>query len=122
MIEKPKFVYTGEKANFKVKWFNTSVPNAKAKLDRNGKFILIIVIDNYGRIEGHFNSPLDAIEFAKKRIEVKSLPKQRKYVQGKARILWIDENTGAEYDAAVVIKDVKRYYEPVSRFNHSKEE
>lgn len=122
MIETPKFVYTGQKEDFTVKWFNTSIPNAKAKLDRNGKFILIIVIDNYGRIEGHFNSPLDAIEFAKKRIEVKSLPKQRKYAQGKARILWIDENTGAEYDAAVVIKDVKRYYEPVSRFNHSKEE
>lgn len=121
MIEKPKFVYTGQKEEFTIKWFNTNIPNTKAKLDKNGNFILTIVIDNGGRTTNHFKTPMDAIEYAKKKIIVKSLNGQRKYAEGKARILWIDENTNKEYGAAVVIKNVKRYYEPVSRFNHNKE-
>lgn len=121
MIKNPKFVYTGQKEDFIVRWFNLNIKNTKAKLDKNGNFILTIVVDNYGRITNSFKTPIDAIEYAKKKIIVKSLPKQRKYAEGKARILWIDENSGKEYDAAIVIKKVKRYYEPVSRFNHNEE-
>lgn len=119
--EKPKFVYTGEKEEFTVHWLNTNKKDLKAKLDKNGKFIAVVVVDDYGRIEGHYSTPMDAVEYAKKKILTKSLKGQRKYAVGKARVLLIDETTGKEFDVAAIIKNVKRYYEPVSRFDHSKE-
>lgn len=115
ILEKPKFVYTGTKDQYSIKWVNT---NKKAKLNSDGDFIAIIAIDNYGRIESIFKTPFDAVEYAKKRISVKSLPGQRTYATGKARVLFLEEETGIEYEAAIIQKDVKRYYEPVSRFIH----
>lgn len=117
--EKPKFVYTGEKEEFTICWFNIN-KGLKAKLDANDKFIVTIAVDD-ARIEGHFTTLMDAVEYAKKYIIAKSFKGQRKYAEGKARILLTDESTLKEFDAGIVIKNITRYYEPVSRFNHNEE-
>ena len=114
--EKPEFVYTGQKDTYKVKWYNTNIPNTIPE-EKNGAILFIIVLDDV-RINYYNSNPLKVEEYVKKRIEAKGRGAD---AFGRARVFWRDIKTGKEHLCLIVDKNVHRYYEPVERFKHGRE-
>lgn len=120
LIEKPKFVYTGSKDIFDIKWLELNIDGLKIKTNSCGYQNFIVIYDDR-RSEGWYQNIFEVVKRVEKRILTKGEGRGKKFAYGSARILWRDEYD-CEHEAALVSKITTRYYEPVSRFNHDKKE
>lgn len=111
--EKPQFVYTGQKDNYKVKWLDLKWTDYRPK-EKYGAIFFIIKVNNE-RIYCYLKNPFEIIEVAKKKIYARG---RGANAYGKATIWFEDLNTNKEILCAIIEKNVHRFYEPITRFNH----
>ena len=115
LIEKPKFVYTGAKIQYREQWCNQ---NKGYVAETNSAGTIHWIIKTGGeRIDCYYRDPNRLIEHVRRRVAVHTTG-SRANSSGIARVYIKDVNSGEEVMALVVEKIVHRYYEPVERFNH----
>lgn len=115
LVEKPKFVYTGAKVQYREQWCNQ---NKGYVAETNSAGTIHWIIKTGGeRIDCYYGDPNRLIEHVRRRVAVHTTG-SRANSSGIARVYIKDVNSGEEVMVLVVEKMVHRYYEPVERFNH----
>lgn len=113
--EKPKFVYTGAKVQYREQWYNQ---NKDYVAETNSAGAIHWIIKTGGeRIDCYYGDPNRLIEYVRRRVAVYTIG-SRANSTGTAKVYIKDVNSGEEVMVLVVEKSVHRYYEPVERFNH----
>lgn len=115
VVEKPKFVYTGDKTSYSEKWYHI---NDGYTAETVGGTTHWIVKTGGERIDCYYGNPNDLIEYVRRRIVVGG---DRVNPSGTGRVYIKDAKTQEEICVLRVDKFVHRYYEPVTRFDHSKD-
>ena len=114
LVEKPKFVYTGEKVQYREQWCNQ---NKDYVAETNSAGAIHWIIKTGGERIDFYDNPSRLIEHVRRRVAVHTTG-SRANSTGTARVCIKDVNSGEEVMVLVVEKLVHRYYEPVTRFNH----
>lgn len=105
-IYKPQIICINSDENYQVKLYNTNTTEYIPE-ESNGKLHYILICDTY-RIDYYAAAPWQAINYAKRRIEVKG----RGTAKGRITIKLKDIKTNKEFLGATVEKIISRRYIP----------
>ena len=114
LVEKPKFVYTGEKVQYREQWYNQ---NKNYIAETNSAGTIHWIIKTGGERIDYYGNPSRLIEHVRRRVAVHTT-NNRANSAGTARVYIKDVSSDEEVMVLIVEKMVHRYYEPVERFNH----
>lgn len=102
-MENNKFVCVGKDESYRVKWGRI---NGKPKMEFNQ--ICFTILTPIERIDCHFASPIQAVEFAKRKIYAKG---RGANASGSVKVIWYDtEDNNSEQLLATIEKNIHRRF------------